>query len=387
MKSNIKIKLIILAVITVVLFTGCGSENPANKTDTNINNTESETSDNMSETAKITQTETEQTANITGPKTIAADDKSYFFGISPTDSNYISDEEWANYKLIGIKTLRIHLQASHSWDDYDKVAQRAAKEGIEVMMLVSYESYTGKSESINLGWGPIMHFTNSPDLIDVLAKAIPHFKNEGVTAWEIWNEENGMWNLTPDEYASLITQVYEKCKYTDKWDENATIVFGGIDAVNVGFSQGINSGSGDWLTRFYKTDAYKAFKEKYNRSPFDVMAVHPYNTIDADANLNVTENDLQTALKGVVLNNMKRNGDENMPVWLTELGDQNSDDAKNAKILELYMKTAYDIPQVTRFHWFKYYYEGSDYSIVNPDGTPRPSLYAYAQVVKDLTGK
>ena len=333
------------------------------------------------------QTTAGQTADIFGPRTITADDKSYFFGISPTDSNYISDDEWANYKLIGIKSLRIHLQASHSWDDYDKVVQRAAKEGIEVMMLVSYESYASKSESIDLGWGPIMHFTNSLDLIDVLAQAIPHFKDEGVTAWEIWNEEDGMWNLTPDEYAALITQVYERCKYTDKWDEDAVIVFGGLDAVNVGFPQGINGTAQQWLAKFYKTDAYTAFKAKYNRSPFDVMAIHPYNTVDVDTNLDVTENDLESAIKGVALNTMRKYGDENMPVWLTELGDQNADDVKNAKILELYMKTAYDIPQITRFHWFKYYYAGSNYSIVKPDGTPRQSLYSYEQVVKDLTGK
>ena len=391
-----KIKLIFILLIAFIFITGCSNNEASNNTN------ESEARENMPE--NITEnTTTEITAAATTPqvttveettepfklqRTISPSDKNYFFGISPTDSYWISDEEWENYKLIGIKSLRIHLQASHSWEEYDEVLKRAAENDIEVVMLVSYETYASESEADDLGWGPIMHFTNSLDLVDVLAKAIPYFKDKGVTAWEIWNEENGMWNLRPDEYAQLITQVYERCKYTDKWDENAVIVFGGLDAVNVGFSKGVNYGSQQWLINFYKTEAYKAFKEKYNRSPFDVMAIHPYNTIDVDGNLEVSMNDLKTAIEGVVLKTMAKNGDENMPVWITELGDQNGDNEKNAEILKLYMKTAYEIPQVTRFLWFKYFYAGSNYSIVEQDGTtPRPSLYAYAEVVKELTGK
>ena len=388
-----KLKLILLILITVVFFTGCNKnaeqEIPQSNITDNIKNMEKE-NESMSENAteEITAAEEiKKPESFTNQRSISADDKSYFFGISPTDSYKISDKEWENYKLIGIKSLRIHLQNGHSWDEYDDILKRAAEEDIEIMMLVSYETYNSEAEDDNLGWGPILHFTNPLDLIDVLKDAIPYFKDKGVTAWEIWNEQNGMWNLRPKEYAELITQVYEKCKYTDKWDENAVIVFGGLDAVNVWFPNGVNGGSAEWLTNFYKTPAYKEFKEKYGHSPFDVMAVHPYNTIDVDGNLEVTMNDLKSAINGVVLKTMAKNGDEDMPVWITELGDQNGNDEKNAKILELYIKTAYEIPQVTRFHYFKYLYYGSNYSIVKQNGTPRPSLYAYSQAVKDLTVK
>jgi len=138
---------------------------------------------------------------------------------------------------------------------------------------------------------------------------------------------------------------------------------------------------------FYKTEAYKSFKEKYNHSPFDVMAIHPYNTMDTDENNDESYNMLKSAIEGVVIKTMEKNGDGNIPIWITELGDQNEDDEKNAKILELYMKTAYEMPQVTRFHWFKYLYYGSNYSIVDQYGDPRPSLYAYSEVVKELSEK
>jgi hypothetical protein len=379
-----KLIILIMIVFAVGLIFGCGKDQPISEQETNdidMNNTEE-----SGETEPMTENNTLEN-DVKSQKTISAGDKTYFFGISPTDSHKISEKEWEYYKLIGIKSLRIHLQRSNSWSDYEKVLKRAAEEDIEVVMLVSYESYKSKSEDDNLGWGPILHFTNPLDLVDVLAEAIPHFKEFGVKAWEIWNEQNGMWNLRPNEYAELITEVYEKCKYTDKWDENAIIVFGGLDAVNVWFPNGINGGSQEWLTKFYKTEACKAFKEKYNHSPFDVMAIHPYNTIDVDGNLEVTMNDLKSAITGVVLKTMAKNGDGDMPVWITELGDQNENDEKNAKILELYMKTAYEMPQVTRFHWFKYLYVGSNYSIVKQGGAPRPSLYAYARVVKELTGQ
>lgn len=374
---------LLLSVVCMVSVVGCSDT--GKKSSTDKSSTVSQSDAEKKEGSQVKEDQQNQVQSLA--RTIAPDDKSYFFGISPAASHIIPLREWERYKESGIKSLRIHLQKSQPWTYYDTLLEKCAKEGIEVMMLVSYETYASESEPLDLGWGPIMHFTNGMKLVDTLAEAVPHFRDKGVTSWEIWNEENGMWHLYPEEYAKLITTVYEKFKYTDKWDENATVVFGGLDAVNVWFPQGVNGAAQGWVNRFYNSEPYKAFKEKYGRSPFDALGIHPYNTIDIDEKLEPNLNDFKTAIEGVVLNTMKQNGDEKIPIWITELGDQDADDDRNAKKLELYMKTAYAMPQITRFHWFKYTFVGSNYSIVREDGTPRKSFYKYQEVIKELTGK
>lgn len=315
-------------------------------------------------------------------------DKSYFFGLIPFYSHVISETEWAHIRELGIKSLRIHLQKGYDWKDYDIVLESAAREGIEVMMLVSYESFGSLHEPFNKGWGPIMHFTNAMELVDELEKAVPYFKGKGVTSWEIWNEQNGMWHLHPDEYAELLTTIYRKFKYTDKWDPEATIVFGGLDAVNVYFPKGVNGEAKAWMEELYATDAFVSFRNEYGHPPFDVMAIHPYNTIDLDDNMEVAFNDVETGLKGIILDLMDRHDDDNIPVWITELGDQDEDDERNARKLELYVKTLYNMPRITRLHWFKYTYPGDEghglYSLVMEKGRVRKSLNSYKKIIEEL---
>jgi len=42
------------------------------------------------------------------------------------------------------------------------------------------------------------------------------------------------------------------------------------------------------------------------------------------------------------------------------------------------------MPEVARFHYFKYVYYGENWGIVNGDGSPKPSLYEYKNVIKQF---
>ena len=315
--------------------------------------------------------------------------KPLFVGISPSNNVGIPESEWLAYRELGIKSLRIHLQYKNigssvtnpNFSKYDIVVNRAKKEGIDVTMLLSYESYPSVSEPLNLGWGEIMKFTNSIELIPIAKLAITHFKTLGVKKWEIWNEQNGTWNVDYNSYAELLTQLYEKCKYTEKWDTTATIAFGGLDAVDVNFTDGVNGAAQNYVKQFYMSNAYANFKAKYKRSPFDAFCIHPYNTIDVSATAGITKNVMAVALQKTIINVMDNNGDKGMPIWITEYGNQDSNEDKNARAVYESILAIYAIPQVEILHWFKYCYVGSNYSIVFGDGTKRKSYYSFRDAV------
>jgi len=138
--------------------------------------------------------------------------KKYFLGISPSGSVNISEDEWANYKEIGVKSLRIHIQLNNlgynqafpNFKKYDAIVARAKAEDIEVVLLLSYESYKSVSEEMNKGWGPILNFQKDClNLVPMVQMTIMHFKDSGVKKYEIWNEENGMWNETISDSKSF----------------------------------------------------------------------------------------------------------------------------------------------------------------------------------------
>lgn len=333
-------------------------------------------------TAVLTATSVDGGFTDTCTVNVSGANKKVFFGLTPSASVDISEKEWAQYKELGIKTLRIHLQAGNTRAQYDAVIDRARQEGIEVMMLVSYESFASTWDTVQAVYGATQnHCTNSSDLLTLLETEIPYYASKGVHAWEIWNEENAGWYLTPEEYASLITQVYTKCKLSGdaSWDRDAVIVFGGLDAVNPGGA--VNGWAKTWLEAYYNTDEYKSFKTTYGFSPFDAFAIHPYNTITVDDNLQVNYNVLEQAIELTARDVMKTNGDENVPIWLTELGSQNADPAKQAAELRAYAETAYAIPIVSRFFYFSYLYPGLNWGIVDGNYNPKPSFYEYKNVI------
>jgi len=256
-----------------------------------------------------------------------------FFGMVPTESFRIADDEWSRYQEMGVKTLRIHLEYGRSWTDIGNVIKKANSLGIEVMMLVSYGSYQSPERQCP-AWGTMIlcySYDEAKGLVDVLKDAVPYFSALGVKSWEIWNEENGSWNIPAGDYAKLIGEIYEKFKYTaSPWDPSATIVFGGLDDVYIGEPGGTNSGAQLYVRNFYSSAAYKAFKTKYGRSPFDAMGVHPYGSVVVNGNGTLKFNYFESSVRGAALDVMKANGDGNIPVWITELGSEQKDDALQA---------------------------------------------------------
>ncbi len=315
--------------------------------------------------------------------------KTRFFGISPTFSTHIDKDELSYYKEIGLQTIRIHLQQKHQYSDYDDIIETCNQLGIDVMMLVSYESYPSEKEPYEQPWGWIDHYTNSMELVDELKNAVPYFRERGVHSWEIWNEQNGVWFLKPHEYALLLDSVYSKFKYTEKWDTTATIVFGGIDAVGAFHPQRSNPAAREWVKELFSSNEWNNFKEKHGHYPYDVMSIHPYYTY--------TEEYFNFNIEDVVINTMNKYGDTLKPIWITELGTKKSDPEENANILENYVRAAHQHPRIERFFQFKYTYFGTPettadhnyFSLVQRDtenSVPvyKPAWFRYKELSNEL---
>ncbi|MBF0407548.1 MAG: hypothetical protein HQM10_09340 [Candidatus Riflebacteria bacterium] len=304
-----------------------------------------------------------------------------FWSISPTDNATTGDIE--HLKELGVKTVRLNLERGRSLDSAISAYNNA---GIQVMILVCYDAYDANpiarpSDADERVWPKWEGYHYDRDkvleMVDLLKVVIPHYSKMGVRCWEIWNEQNAGWKMDPNVYAELLGTVYEKCKLTEKWDPNAFIVFGGLDATITGSEW--NAGTKAYLDAFYKSPHYKWFKAKYKRSPFDAMAFHPYGSDTAQK--------LIKSVNNVCLAPMKANGDGSLPIWLTEIGDSSRDDEEQARKIELLCRTAFSIPSIKRFFLFKYYYGGDDpnsWFSISRDGKKRTGFYRYKQMIQQL---
>jgi hypothetical protein len=306
-----------------------------------------------------------------------------FFGLSPTANDVIPQSERNDYAELGITDLRVHLQHGKSFSDYDDVINYCNDAGIKVMMLVSYESYASNPEQKGAPWDKeqkINYYYDYNDLLAVLAQAVPHFKALGVKDWEIWNEENGVWHIESDLYAQFLCDVYKSFKYKEQWDPEATICFGGLDAVCGGW--GWNTYAKQYVEEVHNSDAFRDFKIQYGHMPYDAMGIHPYNAVNDQHDL------FNESIEQVCLSTMRAHGSGDLPIWITELGDNNPDDGVNARRLEDNVRRAFAHPSIKKLHWFKYTYPGSDglayYSLVMEDGHHRESYYRYCDLISEL---
>jgi hypothetical protein len=301
-----------------------------------------------------------------------------FFCISPNANHEVTDQELAAFRDLGVRSVRINYQSGHPVEAYESAIRRYLQNGIEPMMLVCYEGYAASSTEEQTSIGKRLRYTNAPELVRTIASIAPRFAALGVHSWEIWNEPNGMWYVPPEDYARLLCDVYERFKLTDRWDPSATIVFGGLDTTAVGTADGVNGLARDWLTSFYASPAYRAFRSRTGRSPYDVMATHPYYSD--------TPTKFDNNINGTCLQVMGAHGDGGLPIWITELGDQNASDEAQAAAIENLVRLAHRHPAVRRLYLFKYT-TGDDYSIVRSNGLRRKAYYTYRQLSLTLTGK
>ncbi len=194
-----------------------------------------------------------------------------------------------------------------------------------------------------------------------------------LTHWEVWNEPNIalFWPPHPDaqEYVDLLAVTHAEIMAADP---TAKVVLGGLSGNGVA-----PDGSG------FLQDVYDAGGAAY----FDVMSIHLY-THPATASLEGI-NDALLAAREV----MTANGDEDVPIWLTEIGWSDAPNAwgqPTASQVEIadFLRELYTYPlEVEIIFWydFRNIVDASpnvehNFGLVYNDFTPKPAYEAYAEV-------
>jgi hypothetical protein len=191
------------------------------------------------------------------------------------------------------------------FEDYDRVVDIVRSHGIEFLGIIDYVSWWASSAQDSNDYRVRLYSEplNDYDFANYTYHVVDHFKDR-VHVWQLWNEPNteGFWKPKPNpaRYVSLLQEAYLAAKYADP---EAIVMFAGLS------SNGIEGNDNSGLVSNFLADAYAAGARGY----FDVMAIHPYmlpnGGIEALRAKIVATRDLMNA-----------NGDEAVPLWLTEIG-------------------------------------------------------------------
>jgi hypothetical protein len=181
------------------------------------------------------------------------------------------------------------------------------------------------------------------------AVAAQRYQNEGVDAWEIWNEPNisARWYPAPNaaQYAQMLGELTQAIRGVDP---HTLIVMGGLAGVPDDAGRGYVS-QNTFLTSLVKL--------RGSLSGVDVVAYHPF-TAPTLASAAGFFQDISTA-QGNLLSILQANGYPNVKIWLTETGDPVGGPTPTAKVLDEQAAYAADLiktvtanPNVAADFWF-----------------------------------
>lgn len=191
------------------------------------------------------------------------------------------------------------------FEDYDRTVDLVRKHDMELLGILDYVSWWASSAQDSQDWRVRLYSEplNDYDFAHYTYEVVSHFKDR-VHVWQIWNEPNteGFWKPkpNPERYVSLLQEAYLAAKYADP---HAVVLFAGLSGN--GIEGNDNSGLlSDFIARAYAAGA---------RGYFDAMAIHPYMLPNGGVE---TLREKISAARAV----MDAQGDEQVPLWLTEIG-------------------------------------------------------------------
>ena len=342
-------------------------------------------------------------------------------------------------KELGIKVIILVSYESYEHPDIDgKAANGTIDFGWGHRVAIYLDAWKLIADSIDVNGNPL----GDGLMGEINQYLIDNNLQDVVAGWEVWNEQDAGWWIapslnsnittgspnaslntvldkcnpqpskgelvTPKEYMTypwLICEVYKKFKCGDNpLDPNTSIIFGGLDALGAFHPEGRSPVAEDYVKAVYDADNSKTgkkyieeFKTEYGQAPFDAVGHHPYDSIHSKLGRQGFYNNVN----GIV-NILNSHGDQNVTIWITELGAQDKNNADQAKKLLEYCNAAKDykdangINRIAAFVQFKYYYGGQEglyWSLVNPldhlnpdpNVRRRQSFNDYSNFIKNYT--
>jgi len=250
------------------------------------------------------------------------------------------------------------------WAYYDRLVERARRNGISVYAIVGYWTH----------WTKPYTAEGIEDYTRFLRALVEHYKGE-IHEWEIWNEPNiFFWQGPKDLYAELLRRSYAVVKEVDPGARVLGLSTSGIDR--------------EFIARMLELKA-----------PFDVLTIHPYRT---RLNDQVFIQDLKD-----VSDQARRADGTRRPVWLTEMGwathqphnTQRQDFTPTtlrgqAELIARSYLCAIVSGVEPRTFWYDFRNDGDDpvyfehqMGIMTQDFRPKPAYAAYAALTGVLEGK
>ncbi|MCX5715772.1 MAG: beta-galactosidase [Candidatus Omnitrophica bacterium] len=295
------------------------------------------------------------------------------FGVC-VDLNECKDVKAAEMiKAAGIKWVR-HVvrwdlvepeKGEFRWSDLDKAVDNECSQGLNVYGQLILKSWcdptTGDDKAIG-------HWA------DFVALTVARYKDR-IKYWEVWNEEDydGFWNPpSAANYVKLLKATYIAAK---KIDPECKIILGGL------------MGWGGEQPYFpFIDEVYKNGGKDY----FDIAAFHPYTMPYSPSHKNLIRLKIED-----FTGRMRKNGDADKPVWITELGwpsnklidpasKRGVSPGQQAEYLTEAFRIALLYPQVKKVFWYGFRDTGTQpfdsenhFGLIENDFTPKPSYIAY----------
>lgn len=179
--------------------------------------------------------------------------------------------------------------------------------------------------------------------------------------WEIWNESN--LDLSYKQYARLLKKSYKKIK---SLNPQAKVIFGGTSGTDTDFIQRV----------------VKLMGKEY----FDIVAIHPYRTIDSQFIYPPGKTYPGLNSLDVDINNVQAITDK--PVWITEFGYPTCPKGVSKKKQAKYLQRSLEIVQeqgVKKFFWYEFKDRDSEskacednFGLIKSDLTKKKSFNVYS---------
>jgi hypothetical protein len=253
-------------------------------------------------------------------------------------------------------------------EQYLQVMKQLQNRGVKILLLLDYMSYDSYGRPLSDGTldyeQSFLQFVPS-----AVALMEDFYRRGGVRRFQIWNEPNYTWRVTPRTFARGLHTIYQ---YKRSHLPEAQIVVGGIES-----SVGNNKGGRHPIAEKYVKELYD---EIYTSSPtllvngsppFDAMAIHPYHW---------EGNDLLKNIDYVLLDIMRKYGDSRSKIWLTEVGSQQSSDSLHWQEIDGILQSIAraDASRIGGISLFTFYYfdrnaAGYHYGFMRDSETPRLS--------------
>ncbi len=259
-------------------------------------------------------------------------------------------------------------QGSFEFSKYDRIVRLLTDNGIYILGILHYSA----------DWASGCGKWNCPPrdnkvFVEYASQVIGRYKDQ-VKYWELWNEPDSptYWNEQDGlkSYCGLLKDVYAAAKRIDP----------GCKILNGGLANGLSS-----VNHLYDNGA---------KDYFDIMNVHFFqNPLHPGALKAVT------AFPDLVYKIMRRNGDGNKKIWITEIGcpgikpglatnkwwlGDNPDEEEQASWLSDVYGELLKNAHVEKVFWAffrdtkKHWDDGVDYfGLVRWDFSPKPAFYTY----------